>query len=115
MYSNSASPQLAKIAIHIGRLLNLRCPYQAAVMKQFERIRRPIVGSALIMRASMGFVAADRNENHSRKTLLSRTYRRGGELRDVLARPPSPLLARPHSDSAPHMWFFLFFSPVRLA
>src|SRR6266849_1902564 len=88
MYSNSASHQLAKIAIHIGRLLNLRCPYQAAVMKQFDRIRRPIVGSALIMRASVGFVAADRNENHSRKTLLSRTYRRGGSLGLEHAIPP---------------------------
>src|SRR5258708_21851172 len=96
MYSNSASPQLAKIAIHIGRLLNLRCPYQAAVMKQFERIRRPIVGSALIMRASMGFVAADRNENHSRKTLLSRTYRRGRGFWFVPATPPPPFSPPPH-------------------
>jgi hypothetical protein len=67
MYSNSAIPQLAKIAIHIGRLLNLRCPYQAAVMKQFERNSKPIVGSALIMRISMEFVATDRNEIDSEK------------------------------------------------
>ena len=39
----SAIPQLVRMASANGRVLNLRCPYQAKVMKTFDRISRPIV------------------------------------------------------------------------
>jgi hypothetical protein len=39
-YSNSAMPQLARIAIHSGALLYLRWPYHAKVMKMFETSSR---------------------------------------------------------------------------
>src|SRR5664279_57175 len=35
-YSKKAMPQLARITSHSGRSVNLRCPYQANVMKTLE-------------------------------------------------------------------------------
>jgi hypothetical protein len=44
VYSKKAIPQLARIAMTIGRLLRVfRCPYQAKVMKMLDKVRRMMV------------------------------------------------------------------------
>jgi hypothetical protein len=42
-YSKKAIPQLNRIAFHKGIFLSFKCPYQANVIKIFERINKEIV------------------------------------------------------------------------
>jgi hypothetical protein len=42
MYSESASPQLARIISQSAWLLNFKWPYQARFMNMFEMVRRMI-------------------------------------------------------------------------
>jgi hypothetical protein len=44
----NAMPQLARIAIHSGVSLYLRCPYQASVMKMLEIVNNMIVRIGLL-------------------------------------------------------------------
>jgi len=54
-YSNKAIPQLISITAKRGRLsrpficLNLRCPYQANVMKVFDNTRKKMVNKAFFI------------------------------------------------------------------
>jgi hypothetical protein len=41
-------PQLARIAIHSGDSLYLRCPYQAKVMKMLEMVSKRMVCMGLL-------------------------------------------------------------------
>ncbi len=45
-YSKKAMPQLIKMTTHSFSNLNLRWPYQAAVMNRLEQTSRPIVAKA---------------------------------------------------------------------
>ena len=42
-YSKKAIPQLAKITIQSGLCLNFKWPYQANVIKMFDRVNKTIV------------------------------------------------------------------------
>src|ERR1700733_7766411 len=62
-YSKKAMAQLARIAFHSGESRNLRCPYQAQVMKMFEPISSNTVRIAALAlcrsRAMVGEHAGD--------------------------------------------------------
>jgi hypothetical protein len=47
-YSKNAIPQLAKMTVRIGWSLNLRWPYQAAVMNTFDAVSSRIVSSTRV-------------------------------------------------------------------
>src|ERR1041384_2864983 len=50
-YSTKAIPQLARITIHRGESLYLRCPYQAIVMNILDTVNRKIVCIKLTLHA----------------------------------------------------------------
>src|SRR6185295_16449680 len=50
-YSTKAIPQLARITIHRGESLYLRCPYQAIVMNILDTVNRKIVCMKLTLHA----------------------------------------------------------------
>src|SRR5665213_1450983 len=58
-YSKNAMPQLMRMTFHSGTDLNLRCPYQAKVMKMFEPMSRRIVHMSSWMRFAKLVVDVD--------------------------------------------------------
>src|SRR5690606_37294814 len=62
-YSKNAMPQLMMITAVSGADLNLRCPYQAKVMKMFDRTNRP-TGIRRSIRAGMAGLAGVVAEFH---------------------------------------------------
>ena len=70
-YSNRAMPQLMKAAMYQARLFRFfRWPYQAKVMKMFDRTRRPAVWNQMGRAMSEDFL--DRLAGHQRQVVVDR-------------------------------------------